>query len=99
MAPEQAVCQVTRAGVSYSGSTESLARLFHKMELKRDDGDDEEEDPTPSPKKIKMVRQCRAIKVDGVRCRHTSLTSKICGDGLCFVHRHWIDLNRPVASL
>ena len=43
-----------------------------------------------------LIRRCRAVKRDGNRCRHTSTTSSMSGEGLCLgAHKEWINRGRP----
>ena len=96
---------VKREGIEYSGSPSALAQLFASMSLKdrgKKEEDEPEDEPPERPRRGKpgpgnAVRQCRAIRANGTRCRYTSERTYLDANGLCHCHRRWIELGRPVA--
>ena len=51
----------------------------------------------PTPAEMTMPRvQCRAIKVTGERCRHTSWTACLSADQFCRAHMGWLEEGRAV---
>ena len=81
---------VSRNGQEYTGACEDLARIFSLMDLV-DMADSESPGHTEgdgqNPRAISPP-QCRAIKADGERCKHTQLTSRMT-NGLCHHHQGW----------
>jgi hypothetical protein len=54
-------------------------------------------EPEPEEEeKMNEVVRCRAIKSNGLRCRHTSITTTIT-EGLCPFHARWRVMGRPLA--
>ena len=90
-----AIVTVVRNGTEYVGECDDLARIFSLMDIddsiiRRGAGPD-----GPRPIHTPGPTQCRAIKVDGERCRHTSQTSRMTG-GLCVHHQDWTQRGHKV---
>ena len=102
----EASMSVKREGIEYSGTPSALAELFASMSLKdrsKKKEDKPEDEPPDRPRKGKSeapgnaIRQCRAIRANGERCRYTSERTYLDANELCRCHRRWIELGRPLA--
>lgn len=85
--------------MTLEGSPSAIVAMMKKLSCGSDEDEPEKQPPPgkPSEKEPERPLQCRAIKGDGARCRHTSKTANLI-NGLCHSHRRWRELGRPLAN-